>query len=694
MADDVLKVFADARIDARSLSEFVYKPASFIVSRRLSPPINTLDFYLNYFDNINSTYKSSAATVQSAVNQAKQSVIAADALIATNASNASNAVASAIEGVAIDANLINDALVVTVPTFGAVDAIPRTQASKNSERISVKDFGAKGDGNQTVITVPSYQTDRDKGTVITKQTIDGDAINKAIRYLRTVGGGALYIPKGEYRVWAYLEPLDFPILIYGDGAASLIKSCDNSPTDSDGYGIFVAQPQNLEEISLRELVIDGNADVRSKPTGELRLYNFVAYGAARLRMYGVSSVNAAIDCLNIGIDTGLADLQYDAFSLFVNCYFNNSFRNTVTLGKARNCKFVNTVVSRGGYVHGGTNPRYCVDAETNSKVASSSSQWINCTFSHGYNVIFGGIWAESQFSNCLFDGSYVNPVNDTPARKELPWLFSFSSGQFDLDNCKFVGRSDTMATQCHGYNQYGNDYLYSDDVYLRIKNSSFLYCGLLSAGRSISIENCMAQFSVCPFVFLGGTKSPIHDVYIKDLRLINVFDGNNIGGGTYSSLAIKNSVKGSVDVDGITVIVDPTTINKVPVALIGTDSQKGVYFTNAVAANGKRARISNVYVEGFYKRITTYLAIPANSSTYRDWGSPTSAPLDSINPSRAITASLSNDEVTFVSGATVGKVTNKAVTGTSLVVDSVTNRTIGGRTEIIYKNCSMWGDYA
>lgn len=50
MADDVLKIFAEARVDARSLSEFVFKPASFIVTRRLAPPINTLEYYLNLFN--------------------------------------------------------------------------------------------------------------------------------------------------------------------------------------------------------------------------------------------------------------------------------------------------------------------------------------------------------------------------------------------------------------------------------------------------------------------------------------------------------------------------------------------------------------------------------------------------------------------------------------------------------------------
>ena len=141
--NEIIQEISDSRIDARSLSEFIFKPTGFKVERRLAPPIDTLNFYLNRFDTINSTYTQSVATVNNAVNQAQQSVIAADALITTNASNSAAAVASAIEGVAIDANLVTDALIKTVPRTGMVS---RNQQSKNSDSITVKDFGAISDG--------------------------------------------------------------------------------------------------------------------------------------------------------------------------------------------------------------------------------------------------------------------------------------------------------------------------------------------------------------------------------------------------------------------------------------------------------------------------------------------------------------------------------------------------------------------
>lgn len=46
MASELMQTMADARVDARSLSEFVSKDANFMVSRRLAPTIYTLDYYL------------------------------------------------------------------------------------------------------------------------------------------------------------------------------------------------------------------------------------------------------------------------------------------------------------------------------------------------------------------------------------------------------------------------------------------------------------------------------------------------------------------------------------------------------------------------------------------------------------------------------------------------------------------------
>lgn len=86
MADtDIVQVIAEARADAKSLSEFVFKPADFMVQRRLAPPINTLQFYIDYFSSLESVFSSSVASantkLDAAVTAAENKTTYIDAVI-------------------------------------------------------------------------------------------------------------------------------------------------------------------------------------------------------------------------------------------------------------------------------------------------------------------------------------------------------------------------------------------------------------------------------------------------------------------------------------------------------------------------------------------------------------------------------------------------------------------------------------
>ena len=67
MANDIVQTITDARIDARALSEFMFKPASYMVARRLAPPVHTLNYYLNLFDTV--AADGAAQLAQAAINQ-------------------------------------------------------------------------------------------------------------------------------------------------------------------------------------------------------------------------------------------------------------------------------------------------------------------------------------------------------------------------------------------------------------------------------------------------------------------------------------------------------------------------------------------------------------------------------------------------------------------------------------------------
>lgn len=143
MADtDILQVIAEARVDARSLSEFVFKPANFIVSRRLAPSINTLQYYIDRVNSVNNAFSKSVSDATAAAdiairaaNTANQNAIG---LIDSVTNQAAQSVQNAISGVAIDANLVTDALTTISPITTTPTA--RTQLDKNRESVSVLDF--------------------------------------------------------------------------------------------------------------------------------------------------------------------------------------------------------------------------------------------------------------------------------------------------------------------------------------------------------------------------------------------------------------------------------------------------------------------------------------------------------------------------------------------------------------------------
>lgn len=79
---DILQIIADARVDARSLSEFVFKPADFMVKRRLGGDIHTLKHYLDNFDETKTIISAYVATIPTIVNDAINNTAVAGGVLA------------------------------------------------------------------------------------------------------------------------------------------------------------------------------------------------------------------------------------------------------------------------------------------------------------------------------------------------------------------------------------------------------------------------------------------------------------------------------------------------------------------------------------------------------------------------------------------------------------------------------------
>lgn len=490
-------------------------------------------------------------------------------------------------------------------------AVATLVSTKLQETVSVKDFGALGNDDQTLYPT-NYQTDNINGPVtITQQTADAIAINKAIVYLRSIGGGTLYIPKGTYRIYGYLEPIDFSIRIAGDGIdLSILKNCDASPTNVHGYGIFYVGPLTLSQITVENLTLDGNADVRTKPTAEFRSYPIAFYGYVNGYVNSIQSINSPIDCWY----TAYANTTTSSMEV-VNCTFDNSFRNTMSLVAGWNQTYTNCSVSGGGQVHGGTNPRYCLDIEPNTGADSIEKlAFSNCHFFNAINVIIGGTWGQALFDNCTID-AYGSTVPG------YPWAFNMSQGQWDFSNCKINGDPDYLQTLCVHYNAFVSG-AFQYTQYLKITGTSFYGCGFHGIGRKSFLQDCVFMNSRVP-VFYESTASGRHEVYVYNLTLINVIDVYNTGAGTTSSFAIKNTTEGPVIVDGLNCIIDPESLPASPSFV--SNIVYGIYLASAGLVTAEM-KISNVQMSGYYQKYPDATSQAQNASYFRDWGSPNLPP--------------------------------------------------------------------
>lgn len=102
---------------------------------------------------------------------------------------------------------------------GGTGATVRTVQAKLRETVSVKDYGAVGDGAAD----------------------DAPAFNAAIAYLTSLGGGTVVIPRGDYRLNSMVQITNSGIYLEGDGATAgacrIINGVADQPAIQFGDGV-------------------------------------------------------------------------------------------------------------------------------------------------------------------------------------------------------------------------------------------------------------------------------------------------------------------------------------------------------------------------------------------------------------------------------------------------------------------------
>lgn len=240
MADtDIVQVIAEARIDARSLSEFVFKPADFMVARRLAPPIHTLDYYISTVANITNKVVADSGAFNTAIVAANGKLDKAIADANNKVGQIEQTVNDAINNTAVEGGVLADTFVTV--TKRDSKSVARTQKDVNTDYINIKDYGAKGDG-----VADDTQAFR-------------DAVSMA------AAGSTIFMPQGVYRITGSIK-WKTKLSLVGTGVGSsiikmdgtlfnAIEQIDNRPgTGLNPDGTTFADP--LEDCHFTDFEID------------------------------------------------------------------------------------------------------------------------------------------------------------------------------------------------------------------------------------------------------------------------------------------------------------------------------------------------------------------------------------------------------------------------------------------------------
>lgn len=484
-------------------------------------------------------------------------------------------------------------------------------------------FGARGDGDATLVDA-DYTSD----VHIERQTEDALAINAAISYLRSIGGGTLKIGAGVFYTYGYLETLNFDISIEGAGiGVTVLRNTSESPVDAHGYGILRTAPQELSSITIRNLELDGNVYERGRPTAQFRSYPIAIYGH-------VNAVVSNIKAINSPIDSFFAKYINDPdCSLVVeNSIFSDAFRNTASAVSGYNQSYVNcSFYYPGDGPFGGTRPRFTLDIEPDhADRPIRNIQFTSCGFYGERNaVVAGGVWFSGGFTDCEF--VQLEEVSDSAAAE--PWLSYFRDCQVVFEQCRFRGHPRHRIGQVRSEMKASSGSPFRHDQFNKFSHCVFDGAGLMAVNRETHVVDTLFRNSRFPVLFVSVHDTGRHAVHVENVTLINVFDGVNVGSGSYAAFAVQRNVEGPVYIDGLNVLVDEQ-------AFVQHDMAASSYprtLTGIFMDLGKSAEalVKNTHVQGYYRQVPRLLGRSANSDAMRDWRRPDAPPEDTAGNTTA-----------------------------------------------------------
>jgi hypothetical protein len=390
----------------------------------------------------------------------------------------------------------------------------------SSGAVNVRTYGATGVGDTRLVS-SSRATSRysyylnDISNYY--ETVDGKAFKDAIAYLRSQGGGELYVPTGRYVVYGYLDDIDFPCTIYGDGVSqTIIQSHAQAPGYTHGFGLLLLSPFSGATVNVRDLTLDGNVQNKSSAS-ETVSHTVGIYGTGRVNLTNVSIMNGVCDCLYVNYDNTGTQSANTSLTL-TNCTLSNAYRNTLSIICGSNQTYTNVVIEKAGYVHGGTSPKSAMDIEPdNEAILSQHITFNSCTFrdSPGAPVTGGRSVGDVTFNDCVVE------VMNHLASDSNAWATISHGGQLTFNRCTFKDTTHYNSIIFFYFPVREGQFVGSE--FVKYANCQFIGIGVLGVGCNMIIDGCTFTNALRPLAF-HLDQEPSKSLSITNTTLVNIVD--------------------------------------------------------------------------------------------------------------------------------------------------------------------------
>lgn len=440
------------------------------------------------------------------------------------------------------------------------NAVTRTVTAKLGEIVSVKDFGALGDG----------------------VTDDLAAINYAIAYLNTLGGGSLLFPSGDYLI--------SDTIVIGDGT--------NSTVSTDGYKITLQGTNLGSGADITNTEIPGASRILwggSTSTSEIMI-------DLAGPLYGINIIDLHLDCADkCGIGLNITHVTQSKFErVIVSQYTNKAYNLTTRTGFPTGCAYG------------------CADNIFLQCYASDPSSTSTTSIYLSSGVDTGTTLSGNPDSarNIFIGGSYIYG-GDTGYYGA--YLYGADNNQFI--GCLFYPKSGSSG----GYDVYLNQWPASGDF---PKENVFTNCGMTRgvSGNGGAGGGPTGGNFFFPFQTGDGATAPdldtaqtiTHDgkLYINGTR---AYRGRQISTATLNNSLQQTTSASWTDVSGMSVSITTKASSQLKITFAGRASKSTTgsgAFQIVVNGSGIGPTYMDTYASGYYMPIAACYLSSVGAGTH------------------------------------------------------------------------------